>query len=364
MKHTGTQRAGFTLVELLVVIAIIGVLVALLLPAVQAAREAARRMQCSNHMKQLGLALHNYHDAWKKLPPRIGGSYVNFEGINWSPSGIVRLLPFLEERGVYERIQQRQTYNGRFYEAFNVNSTDRNYLPWLSKIPTFLCPSDSESSASGEGQLGKCSYHFSNGDYAGWWGNPTTRGPFELWSLYADWPSWYQGGLISISGMTDGTSNTLAMSERGIPGSGTARSLRAAVAVNQPSAFSSPIACLALTGNGVNYLDSVATGNWGQGSYSFGWQGRNAEISTIMPPNGPSCAIYADDWNAVMWAATSYHPTGVLTVFMDGSVRFIANTIDTGNLALPPVSSGPSRYGVWGALGSKNGGEVIENLDF
>ena len=77
-----------------------------------------------------------------------------------------------------------------------------------------------------------------------------------------------------------------------------------------------------------------------------------------MPPNAPSCSIYAEDWNSVMWAATSYHPGGVNAVFLDGSVRFISDTIDTGNLALPPVASGPSPYGVWGALGSKNGGEV------
>ena len=66
-----------------------------------------------------------------------------------------------------------------------------------------------------------------------------------------------------------------------------------------------------------------------------------------MPPNAPSCSVYAEDWNSVMWAATSYHPGGVNAVFLDGSVRFISETIDTGNLALPPVSSGPSPYGVW-----------------
>ncbi len=364
MKQMNRGRAGFTLVELLVVIAIIGILVALLLPAVQAAREAARRMQCTNNMKQLGLAIHNYHDTNKKLPPRIGGSYIN--GVNYSPSGIMRLLPYMEQAPLYQLISSVQTYNGVVYNAFNVPSWDANYLPWRAKIPTFLCPSDGQSSGGTEGSVGRCNYHFSNGDYFGWWGDPTTRGPFEVWALYADWPAWYQGGVTAFAGLTDGTSNTIAMSERAIPGPTTAGSIRTDVAVNQSTAVnysgtSSPIACMATRGDNNRY--AVASGNWGQGSYSFGWQGRNTEISTVMPPNAPSCSIYAEDWNSVMWTATSYHPTGVVVVLMDGSVRFVTDSIDTGNLALPPVASGPSPYGVWGALGSKNGGEVNRSLD-
>lgn len=361
MNAVRHRRAGFTLVELLVVIAIIGILVALLLPAVQAAREAARRIQCTNNQKQVALALHNYHDIHKKLPPRIGG---NAYTLNYTPSGMVRLLPFLEQTIVFDQIRQVQTYNGVTYEPFFVPPWDRNYRPWLQTIPAFLCPSDGKSVAGDGSSLGRCSYHFSNGDYFGWWGDPTTRGPFEVWSLYPDWPNWYQGGVISFAGLSDGTSNTIAISERAIPGPGTERMIRAAVAVNQTTAVnysgtSSPIACLATIGIGGNYLDSVATGNWGQGSYSFGWQGRNAEIATVLPPNSPSCSIYAEDWNSVMWSATSFHPGGVICAFMDGGVRFVSDSIDCGNLALPPVASGRTRYGVWGALGSKNGGETV-----
>src|SRR5256714_13555627 len=94
------RRFGFTLVELLVVIAIIGVLVAILLPAVQAAREAARRMQCSNNLKQIGLALHNYENAYGTLPP--GGIYVNSSGMKRG-SALVHLLPFIEQPALYEK---------------------------------------------------------------------------------------------------------------------------------------------------------------------------------------------------------------------------------------------------------------------
>ena len=344
---------GFTLVELLVVIAIIGILVGLLLPAVQAAREAARRMQCSNNFKQLGLSLHNYHDTFNKFPPRIGGDAL---GLNYTPNGMVRLLPYMEQNAVYNLISSPQTYNGKNYPAFNVEPWDGNYQPWNAKIPSFLCPSDGESGQSGS--LGRSNYHLSNGDYAGWWGDPVARGPFEVWKLYPDW-NWHSGGPRGIASVTDGTSNTLAISERAIPSSGAGNRIVTAVATSQPTAFTSPITCMALKGSGSQYATGVATANWGQGTFSFGWQGRNAEISTILPPNSPSCAIYGDDWNAVMFTPTSYHTGGVGSVFMDGSVRFISNSIDTGNLSLPMVTSGKSPYGVWGAIGTTRGDEVV-----
>ena len=107
------RRRGFTLVELLVVIAIIGILVALLLPAVQAAREAARRMQCTNNHKQLGLAVHNYHDTYKSLPARAGGTQgpTNLDNQGWLSAWIV-LLPFYEQAPMYEQITAGDAANG------------------------------------------------------------------------------------------------------------------------------------------------------------------------------------------------------------------------------------------------------------
>ena len=112
MRRRKLSRQGFTLVELLVVIAIIGILVAMLLPAVQAAREAARRMQCSNNLKQLGIALHNYHNTWDALPPMRGGTNSSL-GAPWvfdntsvdSLSGLVSLMPYMEQVPLYEQIE-------------------------------------------------------------------------------------------------------------------------------------------------------------------------------------------------------------------------------------------------------------------
>src|SRR5580765_838118 len=110
------RKHGFTLVELLVVIAIIGVLVALLLPAVQAAREAARRMQCSNHLKQIGLALQNYHDTFQSLPYGARARYVNVtsatpNGQSWGPSWLVAILSFAEQKPLSDLMEQGMIVN-------------------------------------------------------------------------------------------------------------------------------------------------------------------------------------------------------------------------------------------------------------
>ncbi len=169
-------RHGFTLVELLVVIAIIGVLVGLLLPAVQAAREAARRMSCSNNFKQLGLAMHNYHSAFKQIPTHLGGTappFVNGAGVNTTaaqelrpPTGhnnlflsaLVGLTPFMEQQALWELISnpyQSENPPGTpvgIYQSMgprpdkglggaNGHATEP-YDPWMTEIPTLRCPSD------------------------------------------------------------------------------------------------------------------------------------------------------------------------------------------------------------------------------
>src|SRR5262245_34019293 len=160
-KQRGMKKRGFTLVELLVVIAIIGVLVALLLPAVQAAREAARRMQCGNHLKQIGLGLQNYHDVFNSLPygararyitgDRIGTTTIsNSSSVAYGPSWYVGLLPFCEQKNLADIIERigvvagatnanNQIYDGML--AANANPTRVSQAAHNQKIPWMLCPS-------------------------------------------------------------------------------------------------------------------------------------------------------------------------------------------------------------------------------
>ena len=156
------RRRGFTLVELLVVIAIIGILVALLLPAVQAAREAARRMQCTNNLKQLGLAVHNYHDTYKRLPARAGGTQgpTNLDNQGWL-SGWIVLLPFYEQTPMYDRITAGDLANG--IPPWGP-PTGNAWAAWMYRPGVPMCPSDSRRYDDTNLRLNN--YCFSSGDDA------------------------------------------------------------------------------------------------------------------------------------------------------------------------------------------------------
>ena len=127
-------RRGFTLIELLVVIAIIAILIALLLPAVQQAREAARRTQCKNNLKQLGLALHNYHDNFGRFCPSRGGPN-DGANRNGDQTGFVRLLPYMDQDAIYRQIRQDSNTVPVCW--------DGAFLPWTTQINMLLCPSSS-----------------------------------------------------------------------------------------------------------------------------------------------------------------------------------------------------------------------------
>ena len=206
------SRRGFTLIELLVVIAIIAVLIALLLPAVQSAREAARRAQCVNNLKQIGLAVHNYHSAINSLPWGDGPWW-----IEWSAHTL--LLPYIEQGPIYNAINFSDTQP--FGQASLVINNPVNTTAVYRAISGFLCPSDQDrlTDPNGHNNYMDNSGSAPNCDYGGnaWtpsWNGPSA-GPFIYSSNGVDTglPA-FGGSSVNIAGISDGTSNTAAFSER------------------------------------------------------------------------------------------------------------------------------------------------------
>ena len=200
MMTVRRERRGFTLVELLVVIAIIGILVGLLLPAVQAAREAARRMQCSNNLKQLGLAALNYESAFKKMPYRKGGSDTANLSNKGRRSGFISILPYIEGGNQSNNIEAGQP------PSIPPGGPEgwTGWAPWNVSPGFMKCPSDPSASLVGRYN----SYAMSIGDSMGRWqwdlqDNVNVRGMFAP-----------QSRGFSLAQVTDGTSNTLMYSER------------------------------------------------------------------------------------------------------------------------------------------------------
>ena len=354
-----SRRGGFTLVELLVVIAIIGILVSLLLPAVQAAREAARRMQCTNNLKQLGLALHNYHDTYRAFVYRKGGTW--FRGCGGDQcnrrrrSGFVSLLPFIEQTAMWEQIKAGDP--ARNYPPEGPRAW-RSWQPWNNSPNTLLCPSDGGYPHT-NGRFN--SYAFSVGDQVeramnGYTNQRIMRGLFTFEKTYR------------IASITDGTSNTVALSERlcqqntpfraQSPRSASGVEHRLGVATRVSGLRNSPNLCYTVT-DGKYFIDGTPI----QSRFGIAWQDGQpmyVGFNTVLPPNGPACADggnWGDSHHLVIPPA-SRHPGGVNVAMADGSVRFISDSIDTGNLGVKQPRTGPSKYGVWGALGSKGGGDI------
>ncbi|WP_435009385.1 DUF1559 domain-containing protein [Tundrisphaera lichenicola] len=339
-----STKRGFTLIELLVVIAIIAVLIALLLPAVQAAREAARRSQCINNLKQIGIGLHNYHTAVNSFPlgaslgPTSPGNIQDWAG--WSAQGM--LLGYMEQTAIYNaaNFSWAPEWSGNI--AFAINSTSTQTI-----INSFLCPSDGNAGKAGFFN----SYAASQGTTT--WGYPggdtnkrKSTGTFAYQNSY------------SIAEMTDGTSNTIAYSEFVVnnpldktPGRSTqAGGLQAANRLDVNAAGlallqSDIAACTTAFQTGGQRGNGPGT-TWATGAMGY------TMFNTVIPPNGGGqikwsacrngCCPQAQHADYVL--ATSRHSGGVNTLMADGSVKFIKNTIS---------------YPTWWALGTRAGEEVI-----
>lgn len=350
LKKLRSRKRGFTLIELLVVIAIIAILIALLLPAVQQAREAARRTECKNKLKQLGLALHNYHDTSGRFPgnevgciKQPGGAGTNcWEG--WS--GLAMILPYIEQANLYQQANFNHYWNNNS-AAINNRRVANTFLP------AFVCPSDPNGGGKITGNSAPASYALS-------------AGPASTWHLrnYQNPGMFTRESSVRMRDIKDGTSNTVMASEVQIGDfandhtstlswrNSAAGNLATATGTNHGRRFnSSPAnltaiknyhaACLAgAAGAAKNGADDQAGRFWASGRVHWGpW------FNTLMVPNtAVACDNDASVTTMDIKSASSYHTGGAQVVLADGSARFVTENID---------------HGIWVGLGTTAGGEVL-----
>jgi prepilin-type N-terminal cleavage/methylation domain-containing protein/prepilin-type processing-associated H-X9-DG protein len=418
LDSRGTRHSrtfGFTLVELLVVIAIIGVMVGLLLPAVQAAREAARRMSCSNNFKQIGLAMHNYHAAYNNLPIHGGGT--SSPGVDWRTGSdrnnhmqlsiTVGLLPFMEQQALWEQISNPNTVDlstpgvprpvpwtamgPTVTTSVNVIGTGVNtsYQPWMTEIAGLRCPSDP---GVGLPAMGRTNYAACLGDavdfmHEGAFGLTQTLIAADAAALRASGRGMFVTRLeTGFRDVLDGLANTIAAGEIATDLGDAAITTRARSYASPAGFRTDPRFCtLVSTTSQVDPLrprfwspttiaaspSILIDGNMGRG---FRWASSSQVynvMNTILPPNNEVCVSgtgTAPDAGRGICPPSSRHQGGVHVLMGDGAVKFITDSIEAGNSRATSVSvlttgaAGPgaiSPYGLWGALGTKANKETI-----
>ena len=376
---------GFTLIELLVVIAIIALLISLLIPVIQAARESSRRVHCGNRMKQVALAVHNYESSLKAFPPGIDCSVTREQTVTEGEgenaievtktvvdtsfySAWLTLLPFLEKPELYDDIMTQ--YHARAWD---------NEIGREAVVSDLSCPSDPHAGRvikpiGGDRMFAVGGYVMSGGDYC------IAVDPDNLDKLGI---SGFSRGAFqpkkwtTVEEIPDGLSQTVMVSERVIAADDV-QLIRGAVVMdrgfstNQFNAcevpgFSSAL-CWKTRKDKYRYHDGLtldterSSRRWIDGQPAFTW------FNTILPPNAPSCASGESHWQPAITPPTSFHSGGVNTALCDGSVKFVSDKVNCGVAKNPKASNdsllckrtGQSNFGIWGAMGTRNGNEAIK----
>ena len=336
-SSTGLPR-GFTLIELLVVIAIIGALVALLLPAVQAAREAARRIHCVNNLKQIGVALHNYHSAVGSFPVGFlftaGPVPATTSPLQYRWSALAQMAPYLEQPALYDAL------NFDFPVAYKPTGGPSPFWPFYpanttamaTTVASFLCPSDgAPPPMAGSGPV---NYVFCSGSGAGGGDAAGADGAFIL------------GPAMSLADLTDGSSHTAASSEQLLGLAGPYSQTTPSPIPYPASRAMARMAAGPLTDAGC----ATAPFGWLLNKGAGWWDGNylNTLYNHREPPNsaGYDCITYHNPgWKA----ARSLHPGGVNLLLCDGHVAFATDSVDRN---------------VWRALSTRSGGETTSSETF
>lgn len=349
-EYLKTKTKGFTLVELLVVIAIIGTLIGLLLPAVQAARESARRMSCLNNLKQVGLALHNIHDVKGELPAGCVSEVCGVPGfMGGYYSGRIFILPYVEQAPRYNSFMD-DMQNKRI-EGFTSVIEDR--VPWNDgAISTLTCPSDPnrEGKPATWPVASRLNFSFCAGDAAipdptGKIDSTDSRGLFR--PLKAK----------RLADCLDGTSNTIAGGESTIATGANDERVKGG-GVEIPMFIDGsikPSECLDKGRSKTNPEILSSTTSYTRNNFFYDGVVVQSLFIANVPPNAPLCSYKG----TLCGGASSYHNGGANVVLADGSCRFISETIDCGNLSNLEIVSGKSPYGIWGAMATPSSGETL-----
>ena len=354
-KDDRPSKRGFTLLEMLVVVGIIALLLALFVPSLRLSRESARRMACSNQVKHIGLAMHNYHSAFDQLPIGMGGTDGGATAQlsnGHRLSGLVALMPFLEQQQLWEQISAPMSTASFSYPAMGPSPWIADYEPWATQVATLRCP----SSSSTKTEFGETNYALCIGDAAREIHQPPgTRGLFacRITTRFGD--------------VSDGLANTIAMGEIGTCFE---RRLKGQFALDQPaSILEDPASCLAIRDSGqpTRYAAEVRLGDRGRGGCWADGAAGCGLFQTILPPNSVNAAVGSTPASDGIYSAGSWHQGGSHVLMADGAVLFITDSIEAGDAsaATPPSSlfssvGEKSPYGLWGALGTISGAEEVE----